>query len=135
MIIKKTKVTPQKAAQWLEKNFGRNRKIRKGHISKLVFDMKNGNWQETGETLKFNIMGDLIDGQHRLTAIVESGCTLELWVATDVPNAAINAIDIVHAPERADEAATENQDKLRHKGLERLAAERGRSGPENTDRR
>lgn len=36
-------------------------------------DMVNGNWTFCGDSIKFDKDGNLIDGQHRLKAIIESG--------------------------------------------------------------
>ncbi len=93
MQIKKVKVTPKKAEQWLEKNFRRNRKLRPAHVGKLASDMLADKWHDTGDPIKFNMMDQLIDGQHRLSAVVMSGKTVTFTVATDVSNDAINVID------------------------------------------
>lgn len=93
MKIEQIKVTPKQAAKWLESNMEQNRRLRPQHVATLARDMKAGNWKQTGETVKFNTMRLLIDGQHRLSAIVESGCTVELSVAWDVPSDSIMAID------------------------------------------
>lgn len=93
MRIEQVKVTPKLAAKWLEKNFEKNRNKREAHVKRLAADMKAGRWIETGETIKFNTIGLLVDGQHRLSAIILSGCTLNIWVAYDVPSDAIKAID------------------------------------------
>lgn len=93
MKIETIKVTPKLAAKWLESNMENNRHLRQSYVSQLAGDMKEGRWKETGEAIKFNPMKQLIDGQHRLSAIVMSGCTIELVVCWDVPSDAILAID------------------------------------------
>jgi len=93
MKIESTKVTPKLAAKWLESNFDKNRRIRPQHVATLARDMVAGNWKQTAEAIKFNPMRQLIDGQHRLSAVVASGCTVEMLVAWDVPSDAIMAID------------------------------------------
>lgn len=55
--------------------------------------MKNGLWKTNGEPICFNKNGDLLDGQHRLHAIVHSGVSLSLVVVSDVDNG-INTYDI-----------------------------------------
>jgi hypothetical protein len=102
MKIEKIKVTPKTAAKWLESNMATNRNIRKSYIKMLAADMLAGRWKETGETIKFNPMRTLIDGQHRLSAVVESGCTIEMHVAWDVPSDAIMAIDTGRSRSAAD---------------------------------
>lgn len=46
-----------------------------------------------GETIKFDKDGKLLDGQHRLAAIVMSGVTKLIYVAYNVPRSAIITID------------------------------------------
>ena len=49
-------------------------------------DMEAGNWQWNGESIKFAEDGTLLDGQHRLAAIAESGVTLPVLVVRGLPN-------------------------------------------------
>lgn len=60
---------------------------------RLANDMKSGNWQENGETIIIATNGQLVDGQHRLNAIVESGTTQQMLVVTGVAPASIHTID------------------------------------------
>lgn len=78
------KVSPQIAALWLQNNHG-NRHIRKSHVAALAADMKNGRWHTSPDAIAFDTTGRLINGQHRLTAIVESGTSADMivmWGAT-----------------------------------------------------
>jgi hypothetical protein len=72
-------VTPDLAAQWLERNV-LNRNVRKAEVSQLAKTMELGAWRLTAETLKFDGQGALLDGQHRLLAVVESGITVPFHV-------------------------------------------------------
>lgn len=65
-------ITPDVAADYLAYNEG-NRKVGPKHITMLSADMKAGNYLVTGDTIKFDRNGRLIDGQHRLRAIIASG--------------------------------------------------------------
>lgn len=73
------KVTPAVAKRWLSRNV-RNRPIRPGEVAKWVREMKAGAWMLTGEAIKFDTNGALADGQHRLTAVIESGVTVNMLV-------------------------------------------------------
>src|SRR5438105_4834244 len=66
------KVTPELARQWLESNED-NRRLSDEWVRKLARDMVNDEFPNVGETLKFDEKGRLIDGQHRLRAVVLSG--------------------------------------------------------------
>lgn len=54
----------------------KNRDKVKNHVSDYAADMENGNFEETGDTLKFSKVIDdivrMLDGQHRLDACVQS---------------------------------------------------------------
>jgi hypothetical protein len=75
-----TKVTPKLAEQWLNANTG-NRKMREGVSEKYAEDMKAGRWTTCPEPISFYDDGALADGQHRLWAIVESGCAISFPIA------------------------------------------------------
>jgi hypothetical protein len=74
-------VTPALAEKWLAQNT-HNRKIRENAVLGYARDMEAGNWAENGEAIKFAADGTLLDGQHRLNAIVLSGITLRILVVT-----------------------------------------------------
>lgn len=76
-------ITPEKAAEYLSSNFG-NRSLRKSHISALADEMKRGNWQCTHQGIAFNDKGILVDGQHRLHAVLLSGVSVELQVTRGI---------------------------------------------------
>jgi hypothetical protein len=87
MDIKMETVTPSKAEAWLNVNKN-NRKMRDGVAEKYADDMRNGRWTECPEPISFYADGDLADGQHRLWAIVESGCSISFPVARGLPRSA-----------------------------------------------
>lgn len=72
-------IDPELAERWLGSNTS-NRNARPGVIMKYTRDMRNGRWEVSGDTIKFDWNGRLIDGQHRLRAIIESGATVRLLV-------------------------------------------------------
>lgn len=72
-------VAPDMAERWLGRNV-KNRKLKERNIARFARDMKNGRWQITGEAIKFDVNGNLIDGQNRLTAVVASGATVPMFV-------------------------------------------------------
>jgi len=64
-------VTPAMAARWLKNNF-RNRPMDGKVVDAYARDMANGVWVPTHQGIAFNDRDDLIDGQHRLAAVVKS---------------------------------------------------------------
>ena len=76
-------VTPSMARAWLEKNVC-NRAISRLTVNRYANDMKTGKWVVTPHGIVFDSDGNLLDGQHRLTAVVESGCSVRMTVITGV---------------------------------------------------
>lgn len=85
-------ITPKKAAEWMTHNEG-NRPMRKNHVTKLSEAIKRDEWKLNGESIKFNCNGRLIDGQHRLQAIILSGRSIQSYVVRGLPNDAFDSID------------------------------------------
>lgn len=86
-------VTPSLAAEWLEKHNNGNRPIRPGVVKKYVAMMQAGQWSLSPDGIIFGDGGRLIQGQHRLTAIVRSGVTCEMLVTTGVSNDVFKVLD------------------------------------------
>ena len=78
-------VTPAMAAAWLKNNF-RNRPMREDTWKAYARDMLNEIWVPTHQGVAFNDRDELIDGQHRLKAIVETGCTVRMMVTFGLPS-------------------------------------------------
>jgi hypothetical protein len=86
-------VTPEMAATWLDRNEA-NRSIRKTAVARLANDMATGYWVETNpQPIIIDPSGAVIDGQHRLSAIVKSGRAVWLFVASNVPRSTQLVID------------------------------------------
>lgn len=64
-------ITPEVAAEYLLKN-KKNRNKKPTKIVVYARDMKAGRWAFTGEAIKFDSNGNLIDGQNRLYACIEA---------------------------------------------------------------
>lgn len=89
------RVDPQLATEWLAKQ-NRNRKVSRADVDKYAKDMAAGRWVAIpGEnTIKFaDDNGELVNGQHRLMAIMESQTVIELWVDFSFPRHLVPLID------------------------------------------
>jgi len=73
-------VTPDMAKAWLERNHPENRGLNWAHVETLTLDMRSGNWKLTHQGIAFDADGFLIDGQHRLQAVVLANETVPLMV-------------------------------------------------------
>ncbi len=85
-------VTPELAAKWLE-TMQVNRKLTTGAIERYKDSMLGGFWTLDASPIRFNTQGHLIDGQHRLWAIIESGTTQQFLVVRNVPDEAFLTMD------------------------------------------
>lgn len=92
MRIASEMITPKKALEWLKLNHN-NRPLSSKVVSKYAALMRAGKWRLNGESIKFTINGDLIDGQHRLAAIVESGVSVECYVVRGLEHEAFDTVD------------------------------------------
>lgn len=85
--------TPTRAQAILASCNLNNRTIRWNRVSSYADSMKAGLWMDTGESLKFDIEGRLIDGQHRLLACVEADVPITMLVVRGLPTEAFKVID------------------------------------------
>ena len=74
-------ITPEIASKMLEKNFV-NRKVNKDRVATYAHDIKAGAWEKIsdGLSLQFDSDGNLMNGQHRLNAIIQSETPLEMFI-------------------------------------------------------
>lgn len=93
MYISTEIITPDRATQLLETQ-QQNRLPNKHHVAFLAEQMAQGLWMSnTGDTIKINTKGNLVDGQHRLHAIVKAGMHLEMHIANGVTDEAVQVLD------------------------------------------
>lgn len=93
MRITITDVTPELAAEWLKQNT-RNRSISADRVAKYARDMLAGHWPLNGEAIKRATDGTLLDGQQRLSAVVEAGVTVTMLVVEDLPPETQQTMDL-----------------------------------------
>jgi hypothetical protein len=84
--VEVVEVTPAQAQAWLDNNHPRQRKVGQQHVLKLADDMDSGAWTINGQAILIDRSGRLVDGQHRLHALILSGAPvrmLVMWGAFD----------------------------------------------------
>lgn len=86
-------VTPEMAKEWLTRNIEHNRNLKERLIGALARDMANGIWMQNGSTIVFDAEHRLVDGQHRLNALVKAGVTVRMLIVTDVMTKTFSTID------------------------------------------
>ena len=78
-------IDPRLAVTLLRRNRpGANRKVDPGTSFFYGRQMAGGDWKATGQGLLFDRNGHLIDGQHRLYAILLSSTTVRMFVLTEI---------------------------------------------------
>jgi hypothetical protein len=93
MKIDKVLITPEMATRLLVSNTN-NRNISNSRVLRYVNDILNDRWvEDTGELIKIDTDGNVIDGQHRLTAIVKANKSIYVHLATDVSKYVFDVID------------------------------------------
>jgi len=91
--IVRTLITPAIAKEYLKRNTS-NRPLSKRRVSEYAGVMKKGGWREdTLEIIKFDKTSRLIDGQHRLEAIVLSGASVCMHVAFGLTSSVFDVLD------------------------------------------
>lgn len=85
-------ITPDMARLWLDRNV-KNRKKRRDGIEAYARDIRSGNWLVTGDSVKFDWFGNVIDGQHRLEAIVLANRAIQTVVVWGVDPKAQDRVD------------------------------------------
>lgn len=94
MEITKKLVTPFMAEKWLNDCNLDNRRLNAERVQSYVNDILLGNWlEDTGESIKFDKNQILLDGQHRLAAIIKSNKSLNLHVITGLENSVFKVLD------------------------------------------
>lgn len=100
--INKETISPKLAKQILENDANArklngivdNRLIRDNYVIQYGKQMKAGRWKEdTVEPVKITSTGVLLDGQHRIKAIISANVSVNLWVARNVPAEVFDVLD------------------------------------------
>lgn len=85
-------ITPREAAKWLEHNKA-NRPLTKNHVLFLANELKAGHWRLNGQAIIIAEDESILDGQHRLHAIIESGIKMTTMVVYGVDREAFTTMD------------------------------------------
>ncbi len=86
-------LTPAAARDILDGNT-RNRSLRRDYVRQLAGAMERGEWLVNGEPVQVAVDGTLLNGQHRLSAIVESGVTVPMLLVRGLPVASQKTMDV-----------------------------------------
>jgi len=90
--MKRETITPEVAKALLENNTN-NRSITQGHLALIKSEILSGKWQYNGQPIIIGESGRLLDGQHRLTAVVETGIPIDTFIMRGINEDAFVTID------------------------------------------
>src|SRR5262245_44538111 len=94
-------LSPEKAEEFLR--FAHpNRTISKNLVDRYAREMAADNWRVNGETIVISNHGRVLDGQHRLQAIVNSGVSIWTFLVTGIEESSMNTFDTGRARSAAD---------------------------------
>ncbi|HEY8984942.1 MAG TPA: hypothetical protein VIU15_35880 [Streptomyces sp.] len=85
-------ITPELARDWLLLNT-QNRPLSKAFVQQIAQQIERGEWQLTHQGIAFDEDGTLIDGQHRLAAVVKANVPVQCVVARGVAKSAFTVMD------------------------------------------
>lgn len=90
-------VTPEMAMQLLDANEN-NRPLNQAHVNRISRQITEGKWKFNGDTIKLAKNNDVLDGQHRLWAIVEAKQPIETIIVRGIESDAFATIDTLRKP-------------------------------------
>ena len=86
-------IDPDLARLMLEQNIQNNRKLKMSWVKALADNMQRGTFLLTSQGIAFDKDGHLIDGQHRLRAVIMSGCAVPMRVTYGCEHRTVGVID------------------------------------------
>lgn len=87
-------ITPKIADEFLDVNTEGQRNLNGDVVERYIDDMSSNNWMFSGAPILFDKQGKLIDGQHRLNAIVDSQTTQLCLVVAGLDPDVMKAVDL-----------------------------------------
>jgi len=85
-------IDANKASNYLNLNL-HNRTLRPKRVRQYAEQMRQGKWLETGDPIRFSTTGRLLDGQHRLAAIIAADVTIQAIVIREVDDSVFPVLD------------------------------------------
>lgn len=94
--IERVLLTPEMAFDLLNHN-QQNRPLKDRHVNRIAAQITAGKWKFNGDTIKISDTGDVLDGQHRLFAVIEAKMAIETVIIRGVARDAFATIDTIRA--------------------------------------
>jgi len=87
------KVTPPLAESWLKQNTF-NRTVSRHTVSRYAHDMRVGAWTLNHQGIAFDDDGVLVDGQHRLMAVIDANAEVDMMVTWGASRVGIDELRV-----------------------------------------
>jgi len=107
-------VTPAYAKEILKNNSRNYRKLNMRRVSSYATAMKNNEWELNHQSIAIDFNGVLLDGQHRLMAVVESGMTVPMSVCFNAPPGSVTSSDETLTRKNADHLYSMRRNRLKY---------------------
>lgn len=91
-------ITVEMATKLLEANNNNNRPVSQQHVQRIAAQIRSGSWKFNGDTIKIAENEEILDGQHRLWAVIEAGRPIETVVIRGLRADAFSTIDTIRRP-------------------------------------
>ena len=85
-------IGPETARLYMQRNV-HNRPLQAREVRKLSAAIREGRWKFDGSPIRFDVDGRLLDGQHRLTAVITTGIPIETLVVRGLPSDVFSVMD------------------------------------------
>ena len=95
--LERTELTPSLATQLLELNT-LNRPLNDQHVIRIARQIVERKWKYNGDTIKISENHEVLDGQHRLWAIIEAGIAVDTIIVYGIQRDAFATIDTIRKP-------------------------------------
>jgi hypothetical protein len=106
-------ISPAQATEMLRANT-HNRSMRRPYVRRLAEAMQRGEWTINGEPIQIATDGTVLNGQHRLQAVVESGETVPMLVVRGLAVDAQRTMDTGSRRNLADVLALRHEPHATH---------------------
>lgn len=90
-------VTPELAISMLDNNKV-NRPLNEQHVKRIARQIIEGKWHYNGDSIKLSRLNDVLDGQHRLWAVIEAKQSIETVIVRGLEPEAFATIDTLRKP-------------------------------------
>jgi len=101
--VKMETITPEVAIKYLDSYKG-NRPIKQSHVNNLAAQMSAGLWKSTHQGIAFNGGNELVDGHHRMWAVILSDTPIKTMVTRGLAEDDVAFLDLGAARDMADAA-------------------------------